>query len=304
MNPIHTQFFMSLLIIAGGYGLKRCNILQEQDGETLARIIFNVTLPCLIISTFSVITIEPSLLWLIVISALYGAGIALFGLYAFRGEHRTKRGMLAMLLPGFNIGLFAYPIVEATWGQEGLKYFGMFDVGNAFITFGVVYLIASHFSDDEVEFDFKNVLIKLSKSIPLVSYVAACVINFSGIQTPALLLDTFRLIAKANMPLSLLLLGIYLSFSLDSAHWKSVGQVLGIRYLTGLLVGAVVFFLLPFEPMFKYTLIVGLILPIAASTIAYSVEFEYDQQFVGTVSNITILASFFLIWIILSVMVH
>lgn len=304
MNPIHTQFIMSLLIIAGGYVLKRCNILKEEDGETLARIIFNVTLPCLILATFSVITIEPALIWLIVISALYGTGIALFGVYAFRGEHRTKRGMKAMLLPGFNIGLFAYPIVEATWGQEGLKYFGMFDVGNAFVTFGVVYLIASHFSEDAAGVEVKSVLVKLAKSIPLLSYIAACMINFSGLQPPALLLDTFRLVAKANMPLSLLLLGIYLRFSLDSAHWKSVGQVLGIRYLTGLLVGTAVFLLLPLDLMFKYTLMVGLILPIAASSIAYSVEFDYDQQFVGTASNLTILASFFLVWIILSVVVH
>ena len=40
-----------------------------------------------------------------------------------------------MIVPGFNIGLFAYPLVEGIWGQEGIKYFGMFDMGNAFIVF-------------------------------------------------------------------------------------------------------------------------------------------------------------------------
>ncbi|MGI6561721.1 MAG: hypothetical protein ACOX3Q_04040 [Clostridia bacterium] len=79
--------------------------------------------------------------------------------------------MLIYLLPGFNIGLFAYPLVEAIWGQEGLKHFGMFDMGNAIVLFGLCYILAGHFSSEEEKADFKSIAKKLIKSVPLVSYV-------------------------------------------------------------------------------------------------------------------------------------
>ncbi|WP_261177095.1 hypothetical protein [Anaerobacillus sp. CMMVII] len=71
---------------------------------------------------------------------------------------------------------------------------------------------------------------------------------------------------------------------------------MAIRYVVGLSVGAILFFFLPFETMFKYTILVALILPMSVSALAYSVEFGYDQKFTGTVSNITILISFLLFW--------
>lgn len=301
MNSINQQFVVSMLIIMLGYCLKRFNIIKEQDGDALARVIFNITLPCLIISTFSSIKIEPSLVMLILLSIVYGVMIALLGLYGFRQEaSRNRRGMLSMLLPGFNIGIFAYPLVEAIWGQDGLKYFGMFDVGNAFIVFGVAYLIGSHFSGEKVDLDFKTVISKLSRSIPLLGYILACSANLLGLHFPDIVLDTTKIIAKANMPLSLLLLGLYLSFSFESGYLKSMGKVIAVRYLIGLAAGILFFFLLPFEEMFRYTLLIGLILPISASVLPYSVEFDYDRKFVGTLSNITVLVSFFLIWIVVT----
>lgn len=302
MSSINQQFLVSMLIIVLGYSLKRFQILKEHDGETLARIIFNLTLPCLIITTFSSIRIEPSLVLLLLSSIAYGFMMALLGIYGFRNEKsRSMRGMLSILLPGFNIGIFAYPLIEAVWGQEGLKYFGMFDVGNAFVVFGLSYLIGSHFSEANTKLDFKTVIAKLLRSIPFLGYIIACGVNLLGLQFPELILDTAKVIAKANMPLSLLLLGLYLSFSFQSGYLKNMGKIIAVRYLAGLVVGILVFFLLPLEEMIRYTLLIGFILPISASVLPYAVEFDYDRKFVGTSSNITVLVSFFLIWIVVSI---
>lgn len=301
MSSVNTQFILSLLIILLGYILKRINIISEQDGESLSRIIFNITLPCLIIATFSSIRIEPSLLLLIIIGIAYGLFITALGLYGFRKEDRNKRGMLSMLLPGFNIGMFAFPLIEAVWGHEGLKYFGMFDMGNAFMVFIVAYLVGSYFSEQDGKTDFKAVFSKISKSLPLLVYIITCLLNLLDLRLPSMLLDLAAVIAKANMPLSLLLLGIFLNFSFGADYLKNIGKILLLRYALGISVGIALCTLLPLDKMFKYTLLIGLILPISAASIPYSVEFNYDRNFVGTVSNITILVSFFLIWIIVGV---
>src|SRR5476649_1182905 len=113
-----------MTIIVVGYLLRRINLIKKEDGECLSRIIFNISLPALIINTFDTITIDFSLILLTIIGIVYGVFMAFLGVMAFKKEARNTRGMLSMLIPAFNIGLFAYPLVEALWGQEGIKYFG------------------------------------------------------------------------------------------------------------------------------------------------------------------------------------
>lgn len=298
MENFNAQFVISFLIIALGYCLKKWNILKEKDGEAMARLIFNVTLPSLIIVTFHSITIDSSLMMLVVLGFVYGIIVAILGLFIFRKEERRNKGMLGMLIPGFNIGLFAYPLVQGIWGEVGIKYFGMFDIGNAIITFGVSYLIGSYYAKEDVVLNFKHVAGKMGRSIPLMTYVIIFIINLTGLSLPGTVIDITSVISKANMPLSLMLLGIYLNFSFQKSYWKGIGRVLGIRYGVGLFFGLLGFFLLPVDDMFRYTVLIALILPMATSVLPYSVEFKYNQRFVGTAANLSILISFVLLWVI------
>ncbi|PGT91610.1 MULTISPECIES: AEC family transporter [Bacillaceae] len=303
MGSFNLQFLYCVIIIALGYLLKRGGIIKEKDGEGLSRIIFNITLPTLIIVTFHDIKIETSLFLLILMGFLYGIFIGFFALFLFRKKQRNIKGMLGMMVPGFNIGLFAYPLVEVIFGKEGLTYFGMFDVGNAFIVFGLSYLIGSFYSKEDVKLDPKTVIIKLSKSIPLMTYIIVVIVNLIGLQIPSTILNVAEIISAANMPLSLLLLGIYLNFTFDKSYIKLMVQFLGVRYGIGLLIGVSCFFLLPFDDMFKYTLLMGFLLPTSVSVLPYSVEFEYDQKFVGTLSNITIILSFIILWVLANLLI-
>lgn len=303
MSDFNETFFYAVLIIALGYILKHFNIIKEKDGEALSRIIFNITLPALIIVSFNDMTIEPSLFLLIIVGFLYGIIACIIGLIVFKNEKRKTKGMLTMLVAGFNIGLFAYPLVEGIWGKIGIQYFGMFDVGNAFIVFGAIYLVGSYYSSDDIQLDFKGIIQKLSKSIPMMTYVIVCILAISNIQVPSVILNISEIISSANMPLSFLLLGIYLSFSINKSFKQQMIKVLAVRYIIGLIVGIIIFYFTPFNTMFRYTVLLGLILPISISVLPYSVEFDYDRKFVGTVSNITILISFLLLWVITNIFI-
>lgn len=301
MNSVNGQFLMSMLIIMLGYICKRLNIVKEKDGEALARVVINITLPCLIITTFSTLKIEFSLLKLTLISFIYGISITVIGLYLFRNKKRKAKGVLLMLLPAFNIGLFAYPLVEAIWGHEGVKYFGMFDLGNSFIIFGLCYIIASYFSSEGEKVDVKETFSKVFKSIPLCTYIVVVFINVLGLQFPRIVTDFCSIISKANMPMSLLILGIYLSFSFDLNYFKDIASVLALRYIIGFTVGILFFIFSPFDKMVKYTLLIGFILPIASAIIPFSVEFNYDQKLIGVLSNMTVLISFLLVWVLVGI---
>ncbi len=300
MGNVNTQFLLSMLIIAIGYFCKRIKLVTEKDGEGIAKVIFNLSLPALVIKTFSVMTVEKSLIWLPVINVMYGFFILLAGILIIKDSHRKTRGMMLYLLPGFNIGLFAYPLVEAVWGRDGLKYFGMFDMGNAIVLFGLCYITAGFFSAENQKTDFKSISGKLIRSVPLMSYIITLVLNLSGVGFPVVIVNICDILSRANMPLSLLLLGIYLSFSFEAGYWKKIGKVLAVRYISGAVIGIILYFIVPFEPLFKVTLLLGSLLPIGMAVIPYSVQFDYDRRFVGTVTNLTVVISFVIMWIIMN----
>lgn len=302
MNNINYQFILSLFIIALGYFSKKTGLLFEKDGDAITRLIFNFTLPAIVISSFSTMKFDSSLLLFPVICILFGLFTACFGLVAFRKETLKNRGMFSMLMPGFNIGLFAYPIVESALGKRGLQYIAMFDMGNAFIVFILTYIIAGSFSQNEKKADMKSIYKKIFTSIPLLTYIITLALNITGRHYPTVVIDISDILSKANKPLALFVLGLFLNFAFDSHHWKSIIKILFFRYSLGALVGFSLYFLLPFNHVFTLCIIIGVLLPTAFTVIPYSVEFNYDRYFVGTFCNINNILSFIIIWLLLTFM--
>jgi malate permease and related proteins len=174
---MNQEFLYIIIIIAFGYLLKRLNILQEKDGEVISKIIFKITLPALVLVTFDAVEIETSLILLPVIVLVYGIITATLGLLVFKNEDRELKGSLLMLSSGFNVGLFAFPLVYAIWGIDGLTYFSMFDVGASFVVFGICFILGSYFSEEGLRLNPMEILKKLGKSIPLMTYLIASILN-------------------------------------------------------------------------------------------------------------------------------
>ena len=295
---MNQEFLYIIAIILLGYVLKRMNIVKEKDGATISRIIFNMTLPALVIVSLNSVKIEASLMMIPVIVLLYGILSFILAFFVFKKEDKELKGTLMMLASGYNVGLFVFPIVEAIWGAEGLLYFGMFDIGNSIIVYGLVYLVGSYFSEEGLALKPSSILKKFSKSIPFMSYVIMSILNFSHIHLPAGVIDVATIISKANMPLSLLLLGLYLNFSFEKKYIRPISKFLIFRYGLGLIVGVSLYVLLPFNDMFRYTILMGLILPIGLAVIPYAHEFKYKTTLlIGTISNICIVISIVLLYV-------
>ena len=297
MSSFHLQFLLSITIILLGYLLKRSKIVKETDGEAIARIVFNVTLPSVIIVTFSSVEFDIHLLWLVMIGLGFGLLNWLLAFIIFRRQSTRTKGTLMMMVPGLNIGLFAYPLVEGIWGFEGLKYFGMLDVGNAFIVFGLTFLIAVYYAGGKGTVEIRTILFRVFRSVPLVTYLLMFSLRVIDFSVPAFIIDTASVISAANMPLSLLLLGIYLNFSMKKEHVHQIMAFLFTKYGIGITLSILCYYFIPIDGLFLYTLVIGFILHTLTSVVPYAVMFNYDKRLIGTASNLTILISFVLIWI-------
>jgi predicted permease len=208
-----------------------------------------------------------------------------------------------MSIGGFNIGLFAFPIVEGIWGAEGLQYIAMFDIGNALIILGVGYFIGDYYSPlrlKESKIDVKYVLGLFFKSLPFVSYLLAILLNYFSISLPSLADTLFETVAKANMPLVLLLLGVYFNLTIDKKNMPQIWQVILMRYILGIFVGLLLYFLLPFNALYRTMILLGLTLPIGLTIIPFSDKFGYNTEMAASMANISIVISFVLMWLIVS----
>ncbi len=309
MTDVNVIFLLSISIVAIGYLVKKLNILKETDGDTIAKIIFNITLPAVILQVTTTIQFELSLVLLPLIGIVFGFFMTFIALLVFRKHPSNIKGAMIMTMIGFNVANFFFPLVEGIWGQPGMQYIALVDAGNAFTIFIVCYILSTIYSpknqENVVKINVKYILSRIIRSAPILSYIVALIINFSGIVIPSFFSELIDVLARANTALALLLLGVFLHFKFRKAEWISIIKVLVLRYSVGLLVGLALFFLLPpsiFSPLFRIIICLSLILPVGLAVIPFSVENGYDQKLVTMVVNLTIIISFGLIWVLILIL--
>ncbi|TFG06775.1 MAG: AEC family transporter [Promethearchaeota archaeon] len=309
MADVNYIFLLSLTIIVIGYLVKKLKIITEENGKIVAKVIFNITLPAVILKVTSSLEFKPTLIILPLINIAYGFFMAAIGLIVFRKRERKEKGLLLISLIGFNVAHFSFPLVEGIWGEEGLQYIALIDAGNAFTIFVLCYLVGSIFSfqnnSGEQGINLKETGKRLLTSAPLLSYILAMTLSLSSVALPLFCMDLLDILSRANTALSLLLLGIYLNFRFERSEWNTILKVLSLRYSFGLFIGLMLFFLLPptqFEHLFRIIVAISLILPVGLAVIPFSVEFEYDQRLINMIVTLTIIISFILIWIMIIIL--
>lgn len=304
MYDINITFLISLAIISLGYIIKRIKIIKEKDGEVLSKIIFNITLPAVILKYTTSVQFELSLILLPIVNISFGIIMALIGLIISRKKKRAIKGLMIMTMIGFNVVHFSFPLVEGIWGESGMQLITLVDAGNAFSIFVLSYILGTIYSPkNEIEdnsISVKYLGKKLLRSVPLLTYAAALIINFSGVVIPAFFNELIDIIARANVALSLLLLGILLRFKFERTEWTTILKVLLIRYSVGIFFSICLFFLLPasiFDSLFRTIIAISLILPIGVAIIPFSIELGYNEKVTTMLVNLSLIISFILVWI-------
>ncbi len=303
MNNVNLQFITALIIISIGYLSKRIGLVTEKEGGILVKVILNITLPALILNTFTNIEIKLTLGLLTLICIGFTIVLVLIAVLVFRKEKPESKGLMIVSTIGFNIGLFAYPLVEGIWGKEGLTHIAMFDMGNTpFVIFGLCYVLACIYSPLHTSIKIRHILKKLATLMPLWSFFIALILNVVGFKFPPIPGLAIKNLAETNGGLVFILLGIYLNFKLEKHYWKRLLKVLLIRYTAGLVIGLILYFMLPYSPIFRAIVLVALIMPVGMATIPYSIELGYDKKLSGALVNFSNILSFIIIWILSNIL--
>jgi hypothetical protein len=268
-----------------------------------------VTLPSVILRTLTRIQMDPAMIVMPFLAFLISSIVFSSAFFIHKKEPvKQRRGQYIMMSLGYNVGNFAFPLVSGVFGDDGLKYAAMFDVGNAFVIFLFCYILAVSYSAKEGEHVRPTyVLRKVVTSPPLLSYIIGVVLNGLGLRFPEFFSNAsdtgvLDIIAKANTFITFLVLGIYLDFNLDRSYWKNILKVMVTRYGIGIVLGIAFFLLWPVTIMPRTILLICYILPVGMGLLVFVVQFGYDEKFAGMLSNLMNVISFGLIWLILLVL--
>ncbi|MGM0500324.1 MAG: AEC family transporter [Bacillota bacterium] len=298
MGKVNQIFIISLAVILLGYFLKKLKILNKNDGNSMVKIIMNITLPALIITVFIDLDLNANLIILPLTNIIYGVLAYFLGKRLFADNKIEDAGSLIISLLGFNIGLFAYPFIENIWGKTGLQYMAFFDMGNAVIIFGLAYITAASYGPCRNELSTKVIAKKLLTFIPLMSYLLALLLNIFNIELNFYLFSVLKKVAGINGVLVLLVLGIYLEFKLERSELKKISKAVIIKYSFGLIVGLILYLILPFGKLFNGVILLGLVMPTGMAVIPYSIENKLNTRISGSLVNLTNILSFVFMWLI------
>lgn len=254
-----------LLIIAISYFFKRVHLVDIAMAKKLAYVVMYLTLPCAILTSANGIAFDVELLSIILISFAINFGLLLIAFFSARKVELRMFNMLNTTC--FNIGNFVIPFMQHTMSPKAFLALCMFDVVNALFCFGGSYSVAlffnrKYFPDQEI--NLKTIFKEMAKSLPFYIYALVITLSAFGLSIPETALTPFKTIAGANTLLCFMIIGIALSFEISWEQFKHVMQAWCIRYISCIVMAALIWILVPLEPEIRLTIMIILMAPMTS----------------------------------------
>ncbi|MFT8357013.1 AEC family transporter [Bifidobacterium aquikefiri] len=287
------QALALLAVLLGGYGLKRARVFGSKDYKVMEGVVFDFTLPCAIIYSFSTNEHHLDMLWLSLFGIISSL-IPLLVIYA-SSRHMQIRNRVFMMLNGcgMNVGNFCLPVITALLGQGASMSVIMFDIGNSLMMCAGMYVMTTsllhipqqgpvnlsnvgniaklpyrRLTDRHARWlrrraNIRNVLRSFYTSVPFDTYVVMVSLMVIGVRLPQWFASFFGPISNANGFCSMLMVGMLMDLPASVEDIKSVCSVIGWKLLFGILLGLAAWYLLPFEPMVRKAVVLVCLAPTA-----------------------------------------
>ncbi len=291
-----------VFIIITGYVLKKKRFFQPDDFYLLSKIVLKVTLPCAIISNFSGISLETSLLFVCVLGIGGNALMSLIGYLIYLRGTREDRGFAVINLSGYNIGNLTLPFVQSFLGPVGFATASLFDAGNTVMCTGVTYTMASAAAGKKEGTSVKGVLKSLFSSLPFDAYLIMTLLTLCQISLPEVILFYTRTVGNANAFLALFMLGIGFELHVEREKLAKLGKILAVRYGAGILLAVMAYEFLPFSLEVRQAMALVSLGPISAVAPAFTGKLKGDVEMSSAINSLSIIISIVLLTVALPIL--
>ena len=280
-----------ILIIVMGYVLKRKGFFHPDDFYLISKIVIRITLPCAIISNFSNITMERSLLILCLLGILYNIIMVGIGYVTNLRRDGERKAFDMINLSGYNIGNFTLPFVQSFLGPVGFAATSLFDAGNAVMCTGVTYTLASMVKGTGEKASLGNIVKSLLSSMPFDAYVIMTILAMLGISLPDVVVSFAGTVGAANAFLALLMIGIGFEIRLGRDKIFRIFRLMALRYGMAVAFSLAGFYLLPFELEVRQAMAIVAFGPVSSVATAFTGKLGSDVEMSSAVNSMSIVLS-------------
>lgn len=277
-----------LIILIGVYGTRK-NIINEEVNRGLRRILLEITLPLLVINSFTFDFSEgmsrnvlSSFIYSIVFMAIGGI-ISYILLIPMKSE---KRKILHFANVFSNCGFIGFPIINSLYGAEGVVYTSIFNMVFTIVlwTYGIMI-----FSDKISRENIKKVLVNQA----IIAVYVGIPMMIVNIKLPLAILDTTKIVGDMTAPISMIIVGSILSKVNIKDAFKEIsvyyGSLIKLVLIPLILIGIKV--VLKDNSNIINTIIIIQAMPAAAMTSILAADFNKEKEYSAIVVFITTLLS-------------
>ncbi|MCI3028498.1 AEC family transporter [Desemzia incerta] len=294
MGAVLTQAISFLLVILVGYLFKAGGLLEERDGHTISKIILNLTLPATIIVGFNAVEIDSILIIMISLGLLSNILLVSIGGIIWRKKDTSDQALMMFSQAGYNIGNFTIPFVQGFF-PAAIPFIGSFDTGNALMLFGGTPLLADKMlGQNRSSRGAKEVIFRLFRSPSFSTYIVMILLALFQFVIPENVLSVVKLFSSGNAFLSMFMIGLYLDFKIPRVDLTKVAKLLFTRYLLGILLALIFYFLLPLPQLVRISLVLLALAPIGTVSTINMVVYGNKASLSGFLSSMSILLSLIL----------
>lgn len=291
MAAVLTKAMAFVAVIIMGYLLKRAGFFHAKDFYLISGIVIKITLPAAIVSNFSRITMDYSLLAMCLIGLFCNFVTIGVGYLMNLNGSKENKAFFMLNMSGYNIGNFTMPFVQSFLSPVGFAATSLFDAGNSVMCTGMTYTLAGMVVGEEEKPSLKKVIRKLFSSVPFDAYVVMTLLSILSIRLPAVVVSFADTAGGANAFLALFMLGIGFEIRMEKEKLARIIKILSVRYVIAVLLSAGFYFLAPFDLEVRQTLAIVSLGPVASVAPAFTGALNGDVEMASAVNSLSIIIS-------------
>ena len=217
--------FVCLII---GIVLKKSKIIPDNFHTSLNAFVINISLSAFSLYYISKIELNSSVIYpvLVVWIGIFAAILFFAGLGKIFGWKSSLIGALIMCAGFGNTSFVGIPLIQAMYGEEGLKTVMLVDQPG-FVALSTVGILVANFYSGSKDSLLKH-LSKILKFPPFIAFVVALFLNIFSIEIPKDFDEVLMKLGATTVPLALVSVG-------SQMQWKKIEKKEGFHLFIGLL---------------------------------------------------------------------
>ena len=217
--------FVCLII---GIVLKKSKIIPENFHTSLNAFVINISLSAFSLYYISKIELNSSVIYpvLVVWIGIFAAILFFAGLGKIFGWKSSLIGALIMCAGFGNTSFVGIPLIQAMYGEEGLKTVMLVDQPG-FVVLSTVGILVANFYSGSKDSLLKH-LSKILKFPPFIAFVIALLLNIFSIEIPKDFDEVLMKLGATTVPLALVSVG-------SQMQWEKIEKKEGFHLFIGLL---------------------------------------------------------------------